>query len=138
MLPEQVVALRHQLLEARKLAGRIATVAEQRQLEPALVVVVDRLEELRGIRRVDEDGNLQPRAGIPDRIELGIVELQARSVRFARAQAEPFADLADADGAGLQVGFELLRRPFRPAGSDVGEVDARQHAHAILVRDCSG
>ena len=43
---EQIVALRHQLLEVRKLSGGYATAREQRELEPALVGVVDRLVEL--------------------------------------------------------------------------------------------
>jgi hypothetical protein len=38
MLPKHAVAFSQQLLEARKLAGGIAAVAEQRQLEPALVL----------------------------------------------------------------------------------------------------
>ena len=77
MLPEQVVALRHQLLE-RDLAGLIvAAVAEERQLEPALVVHVDRLEELLRFGRVDEDRNVQARARVPERIELRIVDRAA-------------------------------------------------------------
>ena len=44
------------------------------------------------------------------------------------------ADLADADGAGLDVGFELLHRLLAPAGTDVAEVDTCQNAKAILVR----
>ena len=49
-------------------------------------------------------------------------------------QAELLADLADADRAGLDVGFELLGRALAPARADVAEVDAGEHAEAILVR----
>ena len=133
MLAEQIVALRHQLLEARE-AGRCgyATSREQRQLEPALVGVVDRLEELLRIGGVDEHRKLEPRARVPDRIELGIVELEARAVRLLDRQAEALRDLADADRARGDVGLELRDRLLRPARSDVLEVDAGQHAHAVL------
>ena len=78
-------------------------------LEPALVVVVERLEELRRIGHVNEDRDLQPRSRLPDRIQLGIVQLQARAVGLAGGQAEALHDLANADRAGLDVGFELRR-----------------------------
>jgi hypothetical protein len=44
MPAEQVVALRGELLEAGELVRRIAPIGEQRQLEPPLVRVVDRLK----------------------------------------------------------------------------------------------
>ena len=105
---EQAVALGHQLLERGKPRPvLVAAVGIERQLEPALVVVVERLEELRRIGGVDEDRNLEPRGRLPDRIELGIVELEAGAVGLPDAEAEALADLADADRAGLDVGLEL-------------------------------
>ena len=97
-------------------------------------MVVDRLEELRGIGGVDEDRNLEAGAGFPERIEIGIVEMETRAVGLARAQAETLADLADADRARLEIGFELRDRFLRPARSHAREVDAGQHADAVAVR----
>ena len=46
MLPEQVVAFGHQLVEGDLPRLVVAAIREQRELEPALVVIVERLEEL--------------------------------------------------------------------------------------------
>ena len=108
MLREQPVALAHQLLEGGKSRPiLIAPVAEERQLEPALVVVVERLEELGRVGHVDEDRDLETRRRLPHRIELGIIELEPRAVGLAGGQAEALVDLADADRARLDVGLEL-------------------------------
>jgi hypothetical protein len=134
VLLEQAIALRDQLLEARKLVGRIAPIAEQRQLEPPLVLEIDRLEELLRLRRVDEHRDVQARAGVPHGIEVGIVDLEERAVGLARSQAERLADLADADGAGFEIGLQLGDRFLRPARSDVAQIDAGQDADTFLVR----
>ena len=134
MLLEETVALRHQLFERGIVAGRVAPIAEQRELQPALVVVVDRLEELRGIGGMDEDRNLETGARLPERIEIRIVEMEARAVGLARAQAEALADFADADRARLEVGFELRDGFLRPARSHAREVHAGQHTDAVAVR----
>ena len=47
--------------------------------------------------------------GLPDRIQLGVVQLQAAAVGLARRQPEVLHDFAEAFGAGLDVGFELRR-----------------------------
>ena len=133
MTPEEAIALGHQLLERRVRRRREPSVAEERQLEPALVLVVDRLEELLRIGGVDEDRNIEPCGGLPDRIELRIVELQARPVALACVEAEALVDLADAERAGLDVGLELLRRALTEPGANVGEVDVRELHHPILV-----
>ena len=59
-------------------------------------------------------GMFRSRGRLPDRIELGIVELQARAVGLLDGQAEVLHDLAEAERAGLDVGFELLRRSSGP------------------------
>ncbi len=132
MLLEHAVALGHQLLEARELAGWIAAVAEERQLEPALVLEVDRLEELLRFGRVDEHRDAQAAGRGPDRVELRIVDGEAGPVGLAEAQAEALRDFADADGAGLDVRLELRDRLRAPAGADVAEIDVGELHHAVL------
>ena len=85
VLGEQSIALPHQLFERRKARSiEVAAIRIKRHLQPALVLVVHRLEELRRVGGVDEDRDVQPGRGLPDRIELGIVQLQARAVGLAR------------------------------------------------------
>ena len=62
-LRDHVVALGHQLLEAD--AGLVAAIGIERELEPALVGVVERLEERRRLGDVDEHRDVQPRARRP-------------------------------------------------------------------------
>ena len=116
MPAEQVVALGHQLLEARKPVRRIAAVGEERELEPALVVVVDRLEELLRIGGVDEHRQVQPRARVPDRIE-------RRDRRCAGAMPSGFLidrprllEISPTPTApAVDVRLELPRPPSRPS-----------------------
>ena len=75
----------------------------------------------------------RPRRGLPNRIELWIVERQARAVSLPRGQSEALHDLAEADGAGFDVGLELLRGALTEARTDVLERDVREHHHAVLV-----
>ena len=115
MLAEHVVALGHQLLERHLARLVVAPIGEQRQLEPALVLDVLRLEELLRLGGVNERRHVEPRERVPQRIDLGIVDLQARAIRLGDAQAELLADFADAERAGLDVGVELLNRLVAPS-----------------------
>jgi hypothetical protein len=56
------------------------------------------------------------------------------SSRAAACQAEGLADLSNADRASLDVRFQLRDGLFRPAGTDVTKVHAREHPEAVLVR----
>src|SRR4030095_12437371 len=76
MLLEQPIALGHQRLESRKARILITAILEQRQLQPALIRVIDRIPELMWIRGVDEDRDVEVSRRIPDRIELWIVDSQ--------------------------------------------------------------
>jgi hypothetical protein len=134
MALEQVVALGHQLLEAREAIGGITAIGEKGKLEPALVVVVDRLEELLRISGVDEHRQVQARACVPDGIELGIVDPQPCPIDLPDIQAELFRDLADTDGARPHVGFELANGPVGPSGSNVAKIDPGEHTNAIFLR----
>ena len=109
---------RHELLEgdAARLGGGAAR--EERQLQPALVVEVVRREERLRLGGVDEHRDVEARRRLPDRIELGVVDLQARAVGLLDVQAEALGDLADADRAGGDVGLELLHGALGPARSD--------------------
>src|SRR5687768_14418595 len=130
---EEIVALGHQLVEARKLVLRIAAPGKQRQLEPALVGEVDRrTEEFLRIRSVYEDGNAEPGARGPDRVERRVVDLQSRAVSLPYRQAESLPDLADTNGSGGDICLELLYRPLGPPGSDISKIDARENANSIL------
>ncbi len=131
---DQPIALRHQLLEAGKpRAILIAPIGIERQFQPPLVVVVERLEELRRIRRVHEHRDLQARRRLPHRIELRIVELQPRAVGLLVGQAEALHDLADAERAGLDVGLELRGDLLARSGTDVAQVEPGEHHHLALV-----
>ena len=64
----------------------------------------------------------------------GSSTLSSEPSGFRVAKPEALGDLADADRARLDVGFELRDRFLGPAGPDVAEVDRRERPHAILVR----
>src|SRR6185436_20393001 len=104
-----------QLLEADALL--MPAIGIERKLQPALVRVVERVEERRRLGNVDEHGNVEPRAGGPDRIELRIVDLQAAPVRLPHEHAEVLENLQP-HRAGLDVGVELLRRARAEAWPD--------------------
>ena len=63
----------------------------------------------------------------------GVVDFQAAAIWLADVQPKALGDLADADGAGLDVGLELLDGLLAPSRTDVTKVDAGQHAEAVLV-----
>ncbi len=129
---EEVVPLRHQLLEVRVLVRRNLPPREERQLEPPLVVVIQRLVELRRIGGVDEDRQAKACRRLPHRLEIGIVHRQAAAVGLADGLAEALPDLADAHRAGRGVGLELRHRPLRPARPNVAEVDPGQRPDPVL------
>src|SRR5262245_35959302 len=88
---------------------------------------------------MDEHRQSESRAGVPDRIELRIVDLQPRAIGLARRQAESLADLTDTNRARGDIRLELRDRLLRPPRSDVAEIDAGEDADAILERrgvDC--
>src|SRR5258708_18240394 len=98
------------------LRGRHATSREERQLEPALIGVVHRLVELLRISRMDEHRELESRGRLPDGIEIGVVEREARAVRLPDRLAKALSDLADAHRSRSHVAFEprhCTRRPSR-------------------------
>ena len=132
---EHPVALRHQLLEARKAVLRILPAGKHVQLEPALVVEVHRRPELRGIGHVNQHRDVQPGAGLPDRVEIGVVHLEARAVGLARGQAEVLEDLQP-DGAVLHALFDLRDRallPARAAGALPVDVDEQREAIRVAA-----
>ena len=75
----------------------------------------------------------RPRGG-PDRIELGIVDREPRSVRLSRRHAEVLEDL-QADRAVLDVLLELCRGLRAPAGAPTPSKSTLANtAEPILVR----
>ena len=135
MLAEQVVALRHQLFEARKAVLRIATVREQRELEPTLVRVVDRLEELLRIGGVDEHRKPEPRARVPDRIELGVVDARGASRPASSIDRPRLFEISPTPTAPAATSASSCATAFvRPPRSDVLKVDSGENAHAVLHR----
>jgi hypothetical protein len=96
-------------------------------------VSVLRLEELLRLRGVNERRHIEPREFIPERVDVGIVDLQSRAIRLGDAQSKLLAHLAHAQRAGLDVGAQLGNRLVRPARANIAEVDARERAEAILV-----
>jgi len=74
VFPEQAIAFGVDLLEGREAIPRIPAIGIERELEPALVLIVDRLKELLRVGRVDQHGHVETCRGVPDGIELRIVE----------------------------------------------------------------
>ena len=114
---EQPIALRHQRLERREVRRRAPPLGMHLQLEPALVLLVDRLEKRRGLAGVDQHRNVEARARRPHRIELGVVNRDALAVAALQRQAEVLEDL-QAARAGLDVGFEPRRGAQRRSRTD--------------------
>ena len=71
-------------------------------------------------------------AGVPHRIELRVIDLQARAVRLFDGKTEALGDFANTDRPGFHVGFELGDSLLRPAGPDVSEVDSGEDSDAVL------
>src|SRR5688500_20027325 len=101
------------------LLGSDATIWEERHLEPALVAKVEECVELLRVARVNEHRELETGGRLPDGIEVGIVERQARAVRLTRRLAKAFSDLANAHGPRGHVRLELSHRAFRPPRAHV-------------------
>src|SRR5262245_4962443 len=128
----EIVPLPHELLESRMLVRTDIPVRKERELQPALVAVVVRLIELLRITGVNEHRKPEPGGGRPDRIEIGIVEREPRSVRFADRLPERLADLADPHRSRGGIGVELRYGALGPARTDSVEVDSGQDAYAVL------
>ncbi len=124
----------HQLLERRKLFGRIAAAREQRELEPAFVLVIDRLPELLRVSGVNEDRQLEPGRRLKDRIERRVVEGKTGSVGLLGREAEALTNLTDAHRTRGHVRFELRHRPLGPPRPHGPEVDPRQKPNPVLHR----
>jgi len=82
---------------------------------------------------VDEYWNAEASGGLPNDIELGIVQLQSGSVRFARAQSEALADLTDAHGTRRDVRLELRRDARARARPNVPEVQRGEEDEPVFV-----
>src|SRR5262249_39656441 len=130
VLADHVVPLGHQRLEPD--AVLMPPIAIERELEPALVGVVERLEESRRLGDVNQHRHVQPRARLPHGVELGIVHLQTAAVGFAVEHAEVLEHLQP-HRAGFEVVLELLCRAGAPAGTDAAEGHVREEDHAVLV-----
>src|SRR5690606_15089728 len=77
VLAEEVVPLLHERLEVDLVRTVVAPVGEERELQPPLVLQIERLVERRWLRGMDERRNIESGHGLPDRIELRIVDAQA-------------------------------------------------------------
>ena len=132
MLAEQVVPLARDLLEAREPVRRISALGKQRQLQPALVAVVDRLKELLRVGGVNEHRKPEASARIPDGIEVRVVDLEPRAIGLASGQAKAFPDFSYANRTSGDVRLELRDGFCGPFGAHVAEIDSGQNAHTIL------
>ena len=81
---------------------------------------------------MNQDRHVQSRARVPDRIQLGIVQLEPSAVGLLVPQADLFEDF-QALGAGLDVLFELLGRPCPEAGADIAEIDICEEHHPLGI-----
>ena len=132
MPAEKIVAFLHELVEVRMLVRGYATSWKERQLEPSLVGVVDRLVELLRVSGVDEHWKLQASGSSPNRIEVRIVEREAGAVCLADRLPKALADFADADRPGGSVSLELRHRALRPSRPHVLKADPRERADSVL------
>ena len=110
--------------------GRIAAVRKERELEPALVVVVQRLEELRGSAVWMNTGSLR-RAAAP-------TTDRARGRRSSTACRRPSCRRPSPLTISPMPSALPRRRPraarrLRPAGTDVAQVEPGEHHHLALV-----
>ena len=131
VLLDHVIALGHELLEAD--AVLMTTIRKQSQLEPALVMRVDRIEERLRLSDVNQHRDVQPDAGVPDRIEFRVVDAQPAAIGFSVEHAEILEDLQP-QRAGLDVLLELPGRFHAEAGADrLAEVHVREQHHPVFV-----
>src|SRR4029453_3009391 len=105
----------------------------ERQLQPAFVVEVDWLEELGRISDVNEDRNLETRRRLPDRVELGIVEMEPSPVRLLDHQSEPLADFPHANRTCLHGSLELAREFLSRSWSDIADIESREEDEPIAI-----
>ena len=69
-----------------------------------------------------EDRDVESRRSLPDRIELGVIDLETRPVRLLVGETETLGDLAKPKRSGFDVGFELRSSPLPPRSVVFGEV----------------
>src|SRR5687767_11857296 len=70
MAAEEVVTLGHQLLESHTARLVVAAIPKQRKLEPALILHIERREELLRLRGMNERWNPEAAKRLPDRVEI--------------------------------------------------------------------
>src|SRR5690349_15807800 len=133
MAGEHIVALSNQLFKGWKLTAVLIPSARiKRQLQPAFVVVVNGLKELLWVGDMNEHGHIEFCTFFPDRIEFGIVNLEARAIILMDMQPE-ILEYLETYGAGFDVLFQLPGCALAKAGTNVAEVNIGEEHHAIGV-----
>src|SRR6266403_5754421 len=128
-----MVALPHQSLKRRIFGRRPRALRKFFQLLPALVILVPGIEKRGRLRNVDEDRNFQLRAFFKQRIEDGIVGMDAFAVRILQVHAEILEDY-QALRAVSYIGGKALRRALAVSGSvDVGVTRIREDDKAVGI-----
>ena len=131
---EQPVPFGHDRLEARVAIRRETATGPHDQLEPPLVVTVDRLRELARLARVDQHRDVQPGTHLPDRVKLEVVYRHPPPLGVTHCQTEVLEQLQP-DGTCCHVPFELGRRPVAKAGRHtVAEVQVGKDDHPTRMR----
>ncbi len=118
-----MVLLGHQRLEGRVALRRTGALRELRELEPALVVLVDRLEEGARLAGMDEHRDAELARLAPEREDARVVHRHALAGGVLHLHAEVLEDLEPDGAALLHVALELRRGALAPAGvTDAPEV----------------
>ncbi len=136
MLREEAIALSHDRLERRVGRWRTSAFGMDLQFHPPLVVLVHGIEERRRLAGVNEHGDVEPRAGLEDRVELGVVHRDALAIAALHRQAEVLEDLQ-----ALRARLHIVLEPGRGTGAvagliDVAEIEVRELRHAGRRRAC--
>src|SRR5687767_9740310 len=103
---EEAVLLGDDRRPGRVFAGRACALGALLELEPPLVGLVVRLEELARLRGVDEYGNAQLARLAPHRVQARIVDGNAFSRPILQVESEVLEDFESAR-SGLDVALEL-------------------------------
>ena len=82
---------------------------------------------------MDEHGDAESASGLPDDVQLRVVQLEPRPVRLLCAQSETLADLADAHGTRGDVGLELRGDARAGARSDIPEIERGEEYETVFV-----
>ncbi len=140
MFAKNVFLFRHQRFPWGFILRIAFSVGPKFQFKPAFIVFVVRLPELGGVGRMDEHGNLQLRAFLPDRIDAHVVHGHSFAGGIGDGHAETFINLQSLR-AGLDVRFQLPYGALAPAVRsnafkiDIGKPDEAGCAGA--VRHCA-